>query len=133
MAPAQEEVDLGAASLQSRRSLEEATALYDEVEFARAIQVLDNLLAGFDAWSQGTLPEEDEEVRVEGLKLRGLAYSNLGQAESARADFAAVLRQRPDLKLDEKLLYLFNSRASQVVELGRRKAELGLKLYDPTR
>ncbi|MCZ6600084.1 MAG: PEGA domain-containing protein [Acidobacteria bacterium] len=102
--PAQEEVDLGAAALQSRRSLEEAKALYDEVEFARAIQVLDNLLAEFTAWSQGTLPEENEEVRLEGLKLRGLAYSNLGQTEAARADFAAVLRQRPGLKLDEQLL-----------------------------
>lgn len=101
---AQEEVDLGAAALQSRRSLAEAKALYDEVEFARAIQVLDNLLAEFDAWAQGTMPEEDEDVRLEGLKLRGLAYSNLGQTEAARADYAAVLRQRPSLKLDERLL-----------------------------
>ncbi|TDI30041.1 MAG: PEGA domain-containing protein [Acidobacteria bacterium] len=102
--PAQEEVDLGAAALQSRRSLEGAKALYDEVEFARAIQILDNLLADFDTLPQGTLPEEDAEIRLEGLKLRGLAYSNLGQTDAARVDFAAVLRQQPGLKLDEDLL-----------------------------
>jgi hypothetical protein len=101
---AQEEEDLGELSLQSRRMLEEGRALYDGAEFARAIQALDKVLAEFDTWAAGTLPVEEEEVRIEAYRLRGLAYYNLGEANSAKADFAVLLRQEPDHELDRKLL-----------------------------
>lgn len=102
--PAQEEEDLGALSLQSRRMLEEGRDLYESAEFARAIQALDRVLADFDTWVPGTLPEEEEEVRIEAYRLRGLAYYNLGEAASARADFTVMLRQQPDYQLDRTLL-----------------------------
>ncbi len=42
------------------------------------------------------------------------------------------IRKRID-KLDNQLLYLLNQRAEQVIDMGRLKHKLGLKIFDPRR
>ena len=42
------------------------------------------------------------------------------------------IRKKID-KLDDQLLYLLNQRAEQVIDMGRLKHKLGMKVFDPKR
>ncbi|MFQ5670966.1 MAG: PEGA domain-containing protein [Acidobacteriota bacterium] len=101
---AQQETDLGEEARRSARALADARGAYQKAAFTQAILVLNRLLDRLGPAAPGTLPMEEEQIRVEALRIRGISYYNLGQLEAAAADFSALLRIEPAFELDRSLL-----------------------------
>jgi len=100
----QEETDLGEVARQSARSLANARHAYDRAEYSEVVYLLKQLLEELGPVAAGSLPIEEEEIREDALRLRGISYYNLGQFDAATGDFESLVRLKPDFQLDSNLL-----------------------------